>query len=132
MALGEIALESDRYVEASLHLEAVLGRIDSLRKEDAVRVLSSYIDAYSRSVAARSPTELNGRDSNALSEGVADKHPKLVAAIGMLESLAAADIETRSRIGRVLFDCGDFEGSRSAYETLDQRPWEGTHTRHAR
>jgi tetratricopeptide (TPR) repeat protein len=118
IVLGDIALESDRCVEARLHLEAVLGRVESLPKDVAVHVLSNYVEAYGRSIAARTPSDPKGHDSGAPQGGIADEHPKLMAAISMLETMASSDLDTRARIGRVLFDCGDFAGARASYETL--------------
>ena len=48
LVLGDIAFEQERYVEASKHLESLVGRATALAKEDAVRVLVRYVEAYGR------------------------------------------------------------------------------------
>lgn len=45
--LGDIAFEDDRLVEASAHYGRLVGRVESLGQEEAVRILVRYVDASS-------------------------------------------------------------------------------------
>ena len=49
LVLGDIAFEGQRYIEASKHLESLVGRVGVLAKEDAVRAIVRYVEAYGHS-----------------------------------------------------------------------------------
>ena len=53
LVLGDLAFEGQRYLEATKHLESLVGRAQALPKEDAVRAIVRYVEAYGRSVSAR-------------------------------------------------------------------------------
>jgi len=121
LVLGDIAFEAQRYVEASKHLESLVGRATALPKEDAVRALVRYVEAYGRSVAARtsSPSIREGRESIPPSmPSLPAQHPRLATAVAALDQIAPKDAEALARVGRVMFDCGDVQTARGIYEKL--------------
>jgi tetratricopeptide (TPR) repeat protein len=121
LVLGDLAYEGKRYIEASKYLEPLVSRAAALPTDDAQRVLTRFIEAYGRSFAERVsslPSE-EGRESWVPPPAsVAQEHPRLAAAVEALQKIAPDDAETLSRVGRVLFDCGDVQAARRMYERL--------------
>jgi tetratricopeptide (TPR) repeat protein/tRNA A-37 threonylcarbamoyl transferase component Bud32 len=122
LVLGDLAYDGKRYIEASKYLEPLVSRAPSLPADDAVRVLMRFVEAYGRSVAERvslPPSERGGRESWVPPPAsVAQEHPRLAAAVEALNDVASDDVDTLSRVGRVLFECGDIQAARVMYERL--------------
>jgi tetratricopeptide (TPR) repeat protein/tRNA A-37 threonylcarbamoyl transferase component Bud32 len=117
LVLGDLAFEAERYLEASKHLESLVGRATVLPKEDAVRALVRYVESYGRSFAARSssPAVKEGRDSVT---SLATEHPRMNVAVDALVQIASSDARALARVGRVVFDSGDAAAARGIYEQL--------------
>jgi tetratricopeptide (TPR) repeat protein len=85
MALGDYAFEGGRWVEAAQRLESVVGRSDTLPKDDAMRVLLRYVDSLTRT----------------------GQGAKATKAVEKLRTLAPDDPEALLRISKVMFDHGE-------------------------
>jgi tetratricopeptide (TPR) repeat protein len=109
--LGDLAFEGQRYVEASKLYESLVTRSQVLGKEDAVRVLTRYVEAFSKAFGTRasSPGDAPAASSPA-------SHPKVTAAVEALHKLAPDDASVLGNIARVLFDHGDPAAARDAYK----------------
>ncbi|MGO9833902.1 MAG: protein kinase domain-containing protein [Polyangiaceae bacterium] len=117
LVLGDLAFERGRFVEATKHMESLVGRAGALPKEDAVRAIVRFVEAYGRTLApASSSPALKDRESSP--GGVGDSNPRLGTAVQALDEIAPGDAEALSRVGRVLFDCGDTRGARRVHERL--------------
>jgi len=125
LVLGDLAYEGQRYLEASKHLESLVGRATVLPKEDAVRALVRYVEAYGRSVSTRvSSPAISSKDGSRESlppSSMTANHPRLAAAVDALEQIAPDDAGALSRVARVMFDAGDAQSSRAMYERLLER-----------
>jgi tetratricopeptide (TPR) repeat protein len=122
LVLGDLAYESERYLEAIKHLESLVGRASVLPKKDAVRALVRYVEAYGHGVAMpASAAPLSGKDGQRESippSSVTASHPRLAAAVDALAQIAPEDADALARVGRVMFDAGDAEMARAVYEHL--------------
>ena len=121
LVLGDLAFESGRYLEATKYLEALVGRVAMLPKEDAVRALVRYVEAFGRGLAARvsSPSMRDGRDSQAsVVPSLAHEQPRLAAAVDAIVQLASDDPRALARVGQVIFEYGDTPAARGIYEQL--------------
>jgi tetratricopeptide (TPR) repeat protein len=118
MVLGEVAFEAERYTEATKHLESLVGRASSLPKEDAVRVLVRFVEAYGKSVGARITAPPSSRELRESAPPSIETHPRLAAAVEALEQVAPGDVDALASVGRVLFECGDINGARRIYDRL--------------
>ena len=130
LVLGDLAFERGRYVEATKYMESLAGRASALPKEDAVRAIVRFVEAYGHTLKSNSSApSLKERES---SPGVGDSNPRLAMAVQALEEIAPGDGEALARVGRVLFDCGDSRGARRAYERLlDKHQAEMSHVERA-
>lgn len=63
MVLGDLAFEANRLLEATKHYETLVSRSSVLPKEDAVRVLVRFIEAFGKTTAK--PSQPAGRPSSA-------------------------------------------------------------------
>ncbi len=104
LVLGDIAFENERFVEASKYLESLVGRASALGKDDAVRMLVRYVEAYEKSTGARSSSpNREGRESVA---PPAPSNPRLAVAVQSIEHIAPEDGDALARVARVVFDSG--------------------------
>ena len=119
LVLGDLAFEGQRYVEAGKHLESLVGRASILPKDDAVRAIVRYVEAYGRSAVSRvsSPSVGEGRESIPPAS-ITSNHPRLAAAVEALEQIAPDDARAMASVAHVLFDAGDAQGARVIYERL--------------
>jgi tetratricopeptide (TPR) repeat protein len=119
LVLGDLAFEADRHLEAAKYLEPLVCRATALPKDDAVRALVRYIEAYAQSLAARtsSPSTREGREPPA-PLSIAMEHPRLSAAVDAVVQIASPDPRALSRVGRVIFDIGDTAAARGIYEQV--------------
>src|SRR5258708_32764997 len=120
LVLGDLAYEAERYLEASKLLEPVVGRAKSLEREDAVRVLVRFVEAFGKSLAAASSPSLGERRESGV-QSIIESHPRLAAAVEALEEIAPDDAEALSRVARVMFEGNDIPAARRAYERLLDR-----------
>jgi tetratricopeptide (TPR) repeat protein len=120
LVLGDLAYEAERYVEASKLLEPIVGRARSMPKEDAVRVLVRFVEAFGKSLAASSSPSLGERRESGV-QSIIESHPRLAAAVDMLDEIAPDDAEALSRVARVMFDSNDVQAARRTYERLLER-----------
>ncbi|MGH7293786.1 MAG: tetratricopeptide repeat protein, partial [Polyangiaceae bacterium] len=123
LVLGDLAFEGQRYLEATKHLESLVGRAQALPKEDAVRAIVRYVEAYGRSITSRASQPASSREGRESipPSSITSNHPRLAAAVDALEAVAPDDREALARVGRVMFDAGDSQAARSMYERLLER-----------
>jgi tetratricopeptide (TPR) repeat protein len=125
LVLGDLAFEGQRYLEATKHLETLVGRAQALPKQDAVRAIVRYVEAYGRTVTSRaSQPAISSRDGSRESlppSSITSNHPRRAAAVDALEAVAPDDREALARVGRVMFDAGDAQAARGMYERLLER-----------
>jgi tetratricopeptide (TPR) repeat protein len=122
LLLGDMAFEAERYVEASKHLESLVGRATVLSKVDAVRAIVQYVEAYGRSTVSRVSSPAVGEDRVSLPPAsITSNHPRLAAAVDALEEIAPDDAKAMASIARVMFDAGDAAGARTMYQRLLER-----------
>lgn len=129
LVMGDLAFERERYVEATKLMESLVGRATALPREDAVRAIVRFVEAYGRTTGASSSPTLKERDSG---PSIGESNPRLVAAVQALEEVAPGDAEALSRVARVVFDSGDTRGALQAYQRLlDRGREEMTHVERA-
>jgi tetratricopeptide (TPR) repeat protein len=117
LVLGDIAYEGERYVEASRHLEPLASRAASLPREDAVRVLVRFVEAFGRGVTSSRTAPMGSSPTGSLVEA----QPRLGAAVDALERIAPDDAEALARVARVMFECNDLAAARRMYEAILER-----------
>ena len=128
MVLGDIAFERERWLEAA---QASTSRSSAARrrsrKEDAARVLVSFMEAFGKSYAARvsqpppSTTDLTpaSSDKSPLSrQPVAASHPRMIAAVEALQRVAPDDVEAAVRVSKVVFEHGEARGAMKVHQEL--------------
>jgi tetratricopeptide (TPR) repeat protein/tRNA A-37 threonylcarbamoyl transferase component Bud32 len=127
LVLGDLAYEGQRYVEASKYLESLIGRPTVLPKEDGVRALVRFVEAYGITVSSRpsSPASSStlstrdGRERESLPPAsITASHPRLAAAVDALDQIAPDETEAQARVARVLFEAGDAQMARTMYERI--------------
>jgi serine/threonine protein kinase/lipopolysaccharide biosynthesis regulator YciM len=132
IVLGDIAYECDRYLEASRHFEPLLSRTTSLSRQDAVRVLVRFMEAFGKSWTSRvsqpSTTDLaaasttqggSGAESSPLSRPpAAANHPRMLAAIEALTKVAPDDVDAMLSVSKVAFEHGDPRGAMQIHKDL--------------
>lgn len=131
LVLGDLAFEGQRYLEASKHLESLVGRATVLAKEDAVRAIVRYVEAYGKSNVARvsQPSgELRDSRESLPPASIGSSHPKLASAVEALEQIAPDDAKAMAAIARVMFDAGDSGGARDMYTRLLDRHGKDLHS----
>ncbi|HLK38681.1 MAG TPA: tetratricopeptide repeat protein, partial [Polyangiaceae bacterium] len=120
LVLGDLAYEAERYGEAGKLLEPVVARARNLGREDAVRVLVRFVEAFGKSLAVASSPALTERRESGV-QSIIESHPRLAAAVETLDEIAPDDAEALSRVARVMFDSNDVQAARRAYERLLDR-----------
>jgi tetratricopeptide (TPR) repeat protein len=110
--LGDLAFEGQRYVESSKLYESLVTRTQVLGKEDAVRVLTRYVEAFSKSSGLR----VSSPELSASTSGPPASHPRVTAAVEALHKLAPDDAAVLGNIARVLFEFGDPKSARDAFK----------------
>ncbi|MGH7435662.1 MAG: protein kinase domain-containing protein, partial [Polyangiaceae bacterium] len=119
LVVGDLAFERGRFVEATKHLEGLVSRASGLPREDAVRAIVRFVEAYGSTVApTSSPGSAKERDSG---PAVGESNPRLSSALQALEEVAPGDAEALARVARVVFDSGDARGALQAYQRLIDR-----------
>ena len=130
LVLGDIAFEADRMLEASKLYESLVTRTQVLAREDAVRVLVRFIEAFGKtnrpSIPSIPPPSTTLADSGSVNamKSVAPPsmtNPRMLAAIEALKEQAQGDVEALSRAASALFDFGDPQSAYRMHEDLLQK-----------
>ena len=117
LVLGDLAYEAERYAEAAKLLEPVVGRARTLEKEDAVRSLVRFVEAFGKSLAVASSPSLGERRESGV-QSIIEPFPRLAAAVEALDEIAPDDAQALARVARVMFDSNDVHAARRSYERL--------------
>ncbi len=140
MVLGDLAFEADRLLEASKHYESLVGRAGVLGKDDAVRVVVRFIEAFGKtqpkpssppqslpspSVSDAGPTS-QGRISAVPAGPVSippptTTNPRMIAAVEALKALAPQDLEALARAANALFEYGDPQSAYRMHKELFEK-----------
>ncbi|HVJ91460.1 MAG TPA: protein kinase [Labilithrix sp.] len=146
MVLGDLAFEAGRLIEASKCYESLVSRTGVLPKEDAVRVLVRFMEAFGKTQSrpslppsAVSQQDLAGPPSGAawVGGGPASQgrisvapsqpgtippppvtNPRMIAAVDALKQLAPQDVDALARAANALFEFGDPKSAYSMHEEL--------------
>ena len=148
MVLGDLAFEAGRMIEASKYYESLVSRTGVLGKEDAVRVLVRFMEAFGKtqsrpslpaSSGPLSQQDLSGPPSAAawVGGGPASQgrisvapsspatvppppvtNPRMMAAVDALRQLAPQDVDALARAANALFEFGDPKSAYSMHEEL--------------
>ncbi len=128
LVLGDLAFEGDRMLEASKLYESLVTRTQVLAREEAVRVLVRFIEAFGKtnrpSHPSIPPPSLAGSETGSLSSLKAAApapsvtNPRLLSAIEALKEQAKGDVEPLSRAATALFDYGDPQSAYKMHEDL--------------
>jgi serine/threonine protein kinase/lipopolysaccharide biosynthesis regulator YciM len=147
MVLGDLAFEGGRMLEASKYYESLVTRTGVLGKEDAVRVLVRFMEAFGKTQArpsapsssgALSQTDLSAPPSSHwIGSGPASQarisvtpsstgsippppvtNPRMMAAVDALKQLAPQDVDALARAANALFEFGDPKSAYSMHEDL--------------
>ncbi len=143
MVLGDLAFEGNRLLEATKYYESLVGRSGVLEKDDAVRVLVRFIEAFGKtnqparpsqptpsqppgSVSSSSMSSLEGPTSQSrISVGsIAPPpitNPRMLAAVEALQSLGPSDVDALARAANALFEFGDPQSAYRMHEDLFKR-----------
>jgi tetratricopeptide (TPR) repeat protein len=137
MVLGDLAFEANRLIEATKYYESLVGRTGVLAKDDAVRVLVRFIEAFGKtqpkpSQPVSSGTNLgDGPPSSRMMQAAVPAgpqstgrisvappsmgslppppitNPRMLAAVDALQALAPQDVDALARAANALFEFGD-------------------------
>jgi tetratricopeptide (TPR) repeat protein len=129
MIMGDLAYEGGRMLEASRHLDAIVGRTGMLAPTDAVRVIVRFLEAFGKAnrpsipppslgsmPSGQSMTDVNGPQSAGRISVApppvslappALTNPRMLAAVEALRELAPTNVEAISRAADALFEFGD-------------------------
>jgi tetratricopeptide (TPR) repeat protein len=150
MVLGDLAFEANRMIEATKFYESLVGRTGVLAKEDAVRVLVRFIEAFGKSQPRPSGPSLGGPPSAAGDAGPPSSrmmagapasqsrisvvpsapaslppppvtNPRMLAAVEALQGLAPSDVDALARAANALFEFGDPQSAYRMHEDLFKR-----------
>lgn len=149
MVLGDLAFEGNRLIEATKHYESLVGRTGVLPKEDAVRVLVRFIEAFgktqpkpsapagaasaeggppsSRMMQAAAPSSPGSQGRISVGPGPASMppppitNPRMLAAVEALQTLAPQDVEALARAANALFEFGDPQSAYRMHKDLFEK-----------
>lgn len=151
MVLGDLAFEANRLIEATKFYEGLVGRTGVLPKEDAVRVLVRFIEAFGKTqqrVAPPPPSmpqsmqnvgDAGPPSSRMMASGPQSQgrisvpsqpgsvapppvtNPRMIAAVEALQSLAPQDVDALARAANALFEFGDPQSAYKMHEDLFKR-----------
>ena len=146
MVLGDLAFEANRMIEATKYYEGLVTRTGVLPKDDAVRVLVRYIEAFGKSQPKPSTPSLSSLSdlagppsSKMMSAGQsgpqsqgrisvsgsvappAQTNPRMMAAVEALQALAPKDVDALARAGNALFEFGDPASAYKMHTDLMER-----------
>jgi tetratricopeptide (TPR) repeat protein len=143
MVLGDLAFEAGRMLEASKHYESLVNRTGVLSKEDAVRVLVRFMEAFGKtqsrpSLPPSAPGDAGGPPSSQWVAGAPASqgrisvvpsapgtippppvtNPRMMAAVDALKQLAPQDVDALARAANALFEFGDPKSAYGMHEEL--------------
>lgn len=144
MVLGDLAFEAGRLLEASKFYESLVTRTGVLGKEDGVRVLVRFIEAFGKTQSRPSLPPTSGAlpeggppSSHWVGGGPASQgrisvlpsspasippppvtNPRMMAAVDALKQLAPQDVDALARAANALFEFGDPKSAYSMHEEL--------------
>lgn len=126
LVLGDLAFEAERMLEASKLYESLVTRTQVLPREDAVRVLVRYIEAFGKTnrpsiPSIPPPSQLGDTGSVSSIKSIVPPsvtNPRMLAAIEALKEQAQGDVEALSRAASALFDFGDPQSAYKMHEDL--------------
>ncbi|MBX3188743.1 MAG: protein kinase [Labilithrix sp.] len=146
MVLGDLAYEAGRLLEATKQYESLVGRTGVLPKDDAVRVLVRFIEAFGKtqprasspapSASGSSPDGSGPQSGRMLAAGPASQgrisvssqpgsiapppitNPRMLAAVEALQALAPQDVDALARAANSLFEFGDPQSAYRMHEEL--------------
>lgn len=126
LVLGDLAFEDGRMLEASKLYESLVTRTQVLAKDDAVRVLVRFIEAFGKTNRPSMPSipPLSETGSVSSIKSVAPPsmtNPRMLAAIEALKEQAQGNVEALSRAASALFDFGDPQSAYRMHEDLIQK-----------
>ncbi len=133
MVLGDLAFDAGRVLEASKYYETLVGRAGALPKDDAVRVIVQYLEAYAKSMAPASRDRDSATIALASRDSLAPPAPSTMSlpppsvvnrvsiAVESLQKLAADDADAMERASRVVFQFADAQTARRMNEELLSR-----------
>lgn len=139
MVLGDLAFEAGRLGEAAKSYESLVNRTGVLPKEDAVRVLVRFIEAFGKTQARASnppsmpggldggppssqmavaPPSMPGTSSPSMIPPPPVTNPRMIAAVEALQNLAPQDVEALARAANALFEFGDPQSAFKMHQEL--------------
>ena len=148
MVLGDLAFEAGRMIEAAKHYESLVNRTGVLPKEDGVRVLVRFMEAFGKTQSRPSlpasavsgqlsQQDVSGPPSSQWVGGPASQsrisvvpsapgtvppppvtNPRMTAAVDALKQLAPQDVDALARAANALFEFGDPQSAYNMHEEL--------------
>jgi tetratricopeptide (TPR) repeat protein len=137
MVLGDLAFEAGTFGQAAQHYEGLVGRAGALAKDDAIRVLIRFLEAFGKSqpkAAAPAPvgstTDLGPPSSAWISAAAPQSqsrisvppppvtNPRVQQAVDALMALAPQDVGAYARAANALFDFGDPQSAYRMHQDL--------------
>lgn len=146
MVLGDLAFEGNRLIEAAKYYESLVGRTGVLPKDDAVRVLVRFIEAFGKTQPKPSQPPPAGRESSDWSGPASSRmmaaagpasqgrisvppgpaslppppitNPRMLAAVEALQTLAPQDVDALARAANALFEFGDPQSAYRMHKEL--------------
>ncbi|AKV02502.1 hypothetical protein AKJ09_09165 [Labilithrix luteola] len=139
MVMGDLAFEAGRMLEAAKFYESLVGRTGVLPKEDGVRVLVRFIEAFGKTQPRPSSGVLDAAPSSialpptstsrisAVPSAPASvvpppvTNPRMLAAVETLQKIDPQNVEALSRAANALFEFGDPQAAYRMHQDLFQR-----------
>jgi tetratricopeptide (TPR) repeat protein len=147
MVLGDLAFEGNRLLEAAKYYESLVGRTGVLPKDDAVRVLVRFIEAFGKTQPKPSQPALSGRDVSDAAGPASGRtpaasgsqgrisvppgpvslppppvtNPRMLAAVEALQTLAPQDVDALARAANALFEFGDPQSAYRMHKDLFEK-----------
>lgn len=137
MVLGDVAFEANRLVEATMHYDSLVGRTAVLPKDDAVRVVVRFIEAFGKTQPKPSGASLSSPniDGGPPSQGrisvvpasmasvppPSTTHPRMLVAVDALKALSPQDVEALARAANALFEYGDPQSAYRMHQELFEK-----------
>ncbi len=140
IVLGDLAHDAGRMLEAARHFESLVGRVGILQKDDAVRILVRFVEAFGKSNRPSPPVATPGGPQSLAPGSLAPDslappssvgrmslappsmtNPRLLGAIEALGQLASKDVDALARAANALFEYGDPRTALRLHEELFQK-----------
>lgn len=143
MVLGDLAFEAGRMIEASKAYESLVSRTGVLDKDDAIRVLVRFMEAFGKAQPRPSMPSTSGPASDAppssqwsisgpASQGALSvapsgpqsipppsvTSPRMLAAVDALKNLGPQDVDALARAANALFEFGDPQSAYNMHREL--------------